>query len=77
MLDVKINYKNKHSNLICPNCESAEDDQAHLLTCAKLADEMELVKDGFNYENIFKSNVDEILRVSRRKSKQVSRKENT
>ena len=66
MLDVKINYRNKHADLNCPICESAEDDQAHLLACSKLVDGMEIVEDGFKYENIFESKVDEILRVSRR-----------
>ena len=66
MLDVKMNYRNKHPNLSCPICESANDEQAHLLACVKLVDEMELVEDGFSYENIFESNLDEILRVSRR-----------
>ena len=52
LLDVKLNYRNKHSNLSCPCCESALDDQEHLLDCAKLVDSAELVEDGFKYENI-------------------------
>jgi hypothetical protein len=65
MLDVKINYRNKHSDIKCPNCDSAVDDQAHLLVCSKLVGHMDLATTHTKYENIFLSNVEDILEVSR------------
>ena len=61
MLDVKNNFKNKYS----PNCDSEEDDQKHLLACSKLVDGMDLVDTTVNYEDIYSSNVEEILKVPR------------
>ena len=33
MLDIKTKYRNKYSDVICPICKSADDEQAHLLAC--------------------------------------------
>ena len=65
MLDIKTNYRNKYSDVICPIYKSADDEQAHLLACKELTEGMELVDPTIKYENLFYSNLEEILKVSR------------
>ena len=65
MLDVRNNFRNKYSDTSCPNCNSALDDQEHLLACTKLVDGVELVDGIVNYENIFLSKLEDVLQVSR------------
>ena len=37
MLNLKINFKQQHTNLICPICQNEEDSQEHMMTkCSKL-----------------------------------------
>ena len=65
MLDVKINFRNKYADTNCPNCKDASDDQEHLLHCSELTDGRQLMDDSIKYENIYLSNLDNILKVSR------------
>ena len=65
MLDIKTNYRNKHSDVMCPLCKSANDDQAHLLVCTELVEGMEIADPFMKYENLFNSNLEELLKVSR------------
>ena len=68
MLDVKTNFKNKYNDLKCPNCME-EDSQSHLLSCDKIVSQSEIVTEIPKYENIFGTNLDEILKVTRILSK--------
>ena len=65
MLDVKTNYRNRYADTNCPNCKAADDDQEHLLNCSELSDGRQLIDDCIQYENIFSSNLENILKVSR------------
>ena len=65
MLDIKTNYRNKYSDVICPICKSADDEQAHLLVCKELTQGTELVDPTMKYENFSYTNLEEILKVSR------------
>ena len=64
MLDVKCNFRNKYSDVKCPNCES-DDSQAHILQCEKLVDTTSIASDLPKYENIFEANCEKVLSVSR------------
>ena len=65
MLDVRVNFRNKHKDINCPNCKEHPDDQPHLLTCGKLTDGTSLARPNLLYESIFESDVQKILQVSR------------
>ena len=65
MLDVRVNFKNKHKDINCPNCKEHPDDQPHLLTCTKLTDGASVARPNLRYENIFESDVQKMLEVSR------------
>ena len=52
MLDVRSNFKNKYSDLKCPNCKE-EDSQPHLLSCEKLVSQSSIISELPKYENIF------------------------
>ena len=64
MLDLKCNFKNKYSDKNCPNC-TQEDTQSHLLQCEKLVDASGITIELPNYEDIFASNLQQVLSVSR------------
>jgi hypothetical protein len=65
MLDVKANFKNKYRNNVkCANCDE-EETQAHLLFCSKLVAGSSIVKEPPKYENVFSSNIEDILPVTR------------
>ena len=64
MLDLKTNFRNKYSDVKCPNCEE-EDTQSHLLVCEKIVGPSSLITDIPIYENIFGKNLEEILQVTR------------
>ena len=75
MLDVKTNFKNKYNDLKCPNCME-EDSQSHLLSCDKIVSQSEIVTEIPKYENIFGTNLDEILKVTRILSKNFKERNN-
>ena len=64
MLDLKTNFRNKYSDVKCPNCEE-EDTQSHLLVCEKLVSPSSIITDVPTYEKIFGKNLEEILPVTR------------
>ena len=64
MLDVKSNFKNKYHDVTCPNC-TEEDTQSHLLFCDKLVGGSSIVREVPNYSDIFESNLEKIVKVTR------------
>ena len=65
MVDVRLNYRNRYGDTSCPNCKAAPDDQPHLLECSLLVDTTALASSTIQYENLFKSDLQEAVRVSR------------
>ena len=65
MLDIKSNYQGQHSDLSCPICDSQQDTQQHLLQCQKLKDENEIIKQIPEYDDLFGSNLDSKIMISR------------
>jgi hypothetical protein len=64
MLDVKCNYRGRyiHSNTLCPVCKKEEDTQAHILVCAQLNVEDEIVSKTVEYHHLFSEKLaDKIL----------------
>ena len=64
MLYVKAIYKNKFSDVKCPNCPE-EDTQSHLLSCDKLVNGTDIITEVPKYENIFGNKPGEIVKVTR------------
>ena len=59
MLDLKVNYKNKHqSDILCPVCKdpNSSDSQEHLLHCASLSDS-QIVQGVPKYADLFSADV--------------------
>ena len=77
MVDVRLNYRNRYSDTICPNCKAAPDDQPHLLECTLLVDTTAVASSTIKYESLFNSDLQEVVKVSRlintnfRKRKQI------
>ena len=57
MVNVKMNFKSKYSDVSCPICMKHDDDQPHVLKCEVLTSRMissEAASDKIEYEDIFK-----------------------
>ena len=58
MVDVKANFKNMHSDVICPVCGISEDEQKHILECqALLCNISDITAEKVEYEDIFHSDI--------------------
>ena len=66
MLDVKCNYRGRylHSNTLCPVCKKEEDTQAHILVCAELNVENEIVTKTVEYNDLFSEKLADKLSVA-------------
>ena len=54
MTEVKENFKNKHTNLLCPICQKDGDSQSHLMECSELSVGLNLMSyQSIKYEDIF------------------------
>ena len=54
MIEVKENFKNKHTNLLCPICQKDGDSQSHLMECSELSVGLNLLRyQKVEYEDIF------------------------
>ena len=65
MIDVKTNYREKHSDTMCPCCEETEDSQQHLLSCSKIESDGEIVSSVPDYQDLFGSNLSKQVNMSR------------
>ena len=67
MLDVKCNYKGKyiHSNILCPVCKKEEDTQAHILECADLNVENQIVTETIDYDKLFSDKLNDKISVAK------------
>ena len=65
MLDVKVNFENKYRDKSCPNCETREDSQPHLLECVKLIDGTAIANSIPDYCDLFGDNLGKMLNTSR------------
>ena len=65
MIDVRLNYRNRYSETICPNCKAAPDDQPHLLECTLLVDTTAVASSSVMYDSLFSSDLQEVVKVSR------------
>ena len=64
MLDLKCNFQNSHSDLLCVACKEEEDSQEHLLECKVLNDENTVVDKVPIYADLFEDNLDKKIAVS-------------
>ena len=66
MIEVKANFKNNHSDILCPlGCED-EDDQNHLLHCKKLIQNNNDITTGnIEYSDIFHEDISRQVRILR------------
>ena len=61
MVEVKVNFRNKYSDLKCPACkvDGEEDSQQHIFSCIKLLKECKiLVDNNIIYSDIFHKNIE-------------------
>ena len=60
MVDVKMNFKNKHTTTLCPVCETVgvNDSQEHILECAQLVKNQNILANSdIRYIHIFESDI--------------------
>ena len=66
MVDIKINFKNSHTELSCPLCGLVDDSQEHVLVCSALMKDTSFVASGaVKYSYIFHSDVTKQSAVAR------------
>ena len=61
MTNVKVNFRNKYSNIICPVCdvEASEDSQQHVFECIEILKNKNIVaQDNILYSHIFDKDVE-------------------
>ena len=67
MIDVRVNFKNRHSDTICPVCGLSEDEQKHVLECEVLLSNIsDITTEKIDYEDIFHCDISKqtnILRI--------------
>ena len=67
MVDVRVNFKNRHSDTICPVCGLSEDEQNHVLECKVLLSNIsDITTEKVEYEDIFHCDISKqtnILRI--------------
>ena len=74
MLDVKANYENKYYDTSCVACKSPEENQEHLLQCAELCENNQIVGTLPVYTDIFGTEVEKMLTVARLIQKSFNRR---
>ena len=72
---LKTNYKGIYDTYECTACESKEENEAHILECIELLKLNKEVADTLEYENIYKSNVKEQVKIARLFQQNMSIKE--
>ena len=67
MLDVKGNFKQGKSNILCQKCNTEDGLQSHLLTCSALNDNSVIMNAGPLpvYEDVFCDNPQKIENIAR------------
>ena len=66
MIEVKANFKNNHSDILCPMGWEDEDDQNHLLHCKKLIQNNNDITTGnIEYSDIFHEDISRQVRILR------------
>ena len=65
MTEVKINFRGKYEDLLCPLCTTQQDNQSHLLYCNVLIENCQELSDNqeVEYEDIFSSKDKQIIAV--------------
>ena len=67
MLDVKSNYRNKHTDLLCRMCEKMEETQTHILEeCDELKETQKVTK-----EMIFQKDITDLRKTAKNISKKL------
>ena len=65
MMDIRDNFKNGKSDLMCRACNVEVEDQPHLLQCTKLVENGEITQQIPKYPDLFGEDADKIAAVSR------------
>ena len=66
MVDVKLNFKKKYQNHLCPICQKAGDDQPHVLVCPDLTEGLLFsTNETAKYEDIFSEAVKQQAQATR------------
>ena len=65
MAELKVNFKGKYEDLICPLCNNDNDTQSHLFNCDVLLKECKELAENYEieYEDIFSSKDKQIKAV--------------
>ena len=59
MVEVKTNFRNKYSDILCPVCKLSDDTQQHLFECSELLKNMNILnRKDIQYSHIFSENTD-------------------
>lgn len=75
MTFLKTNYKGIYDTYECSACEEKEENEAHILECKELLKWNKEVNETIEYENIYKSNVEEQVKIARLFQQNMSFKE--
>ena len=65
MLNLKNNFKNGSQDTLCNLCKEANETQEHLLSCKKLANTKSLITVDQAYEDIFSSDPEKQIRITK------------
>ena len=66
MIDVKVNFRNKYRDILCPVCKLAEDSQQHVFECAELIKNKNIViKNDVVYSHIFSEDIEKQIAALR------------
>ena len=65
MLELKVNFKGKYQDIVCPLCKSHQDNQGHLFNCDILIENCKELSENLEieYEDIFLSKAKQIKAV--------------
>ena len=65
MVDIRGNFENKYSDILCPVCKKEEDRQPHLLVCEGLCDTNTIVSNLPSYDSLFGADLKEMATITR------------
>ena len=65
MINVKVNYTEKHALVLCPCCKMEEDSQEHLLSCPNIKADGILVSSVPVYQDLFGNNLEKQVNLTR------------
>ena len=65
MINVKVNYREKHIDMLCPCCKMEDDSQEHLLSCSGIKADGILASSVPVYQDLFGNNIEKQVNLAR------------